>query len=322
MGGLEIGPFSDGHLDAAALPLAARHARHRRESPLLPHRYEEPGAARDALEEVWRVSGASGAVAVDGGTVVGYLVGTPRPQPIWGPNVWIEAAGHAVEAAETIRSLYAHAAARWVEEGRTRHYALVPATDAESVAAWFRLGFGQQQALAVREVPPETKVRMPPGFDLREPVAADVDALIDVDLVLPEYQRSSPVFASVPLPTRDESREEWVSTLSAGEEKLLVAYTGDRAVACWAVVPSEGSREHRGLIRPERSCLIAFAATLPEFRGAGIGVALTDASFAWAAEHGFETTVTDWRVTNLAASRFWPRRGFRETFLRLYRSIP
>ena len=31
---------------------------------------------------------------------------------------------------------------------------------------------------------------------------------------------------------------------------------------------------------------------------------------------------TDWRMTNLLASRYWPRRGFRETFLRLYRSIP
>ena len=32
--------------------------------------------------------------------------------------------------------------------------------------------------------------------------------------------------------------------------------------------------------------------------------------------------VTDWRVTNLLASRFWPQRGFRETFVRLYRHIP
>jgi hypothetical protein len=27
-------------------------------------------------------------------------------------------------------------------------------------------------------------------------------------------------------------------------------------------------------------------------------------------------------VTNLLASRFWPKRGFRPFFLRLYRSIP
>jgi hypothetical protein len=27
-------------------------------------------------------------------------------------------------------------------------------------------------------------------------------------------------------------------------------------------------------------------------------------------------------VTNLLASRYWPRRGFRDSVLRLYRSIP
>jgi hypothetical protein len=34
------------------------------------------------------------------------------------------------------------------------------------------------------------------------------------------------------------------------------------------------------------------------------------------------TEPTDWRITNLPASRFWPRRGIRTTFLRLHRSIP
>ena len=54
----------------------------------------------------------------------------------------------------------------------------------------------------------------------------------------------------------------------------------------------------------------------------GIGVALTDASLAAAAEDGYTAMVTDWRVTNLLASRFWPTRGFRPAFYRLYRSIP
>jgi GNAT superfamily N-acetyltransferase len=62
--------------------------------------------------------------------------------------------------------------------------------------------------------------------------------------------------------------------------------------------------------------------TLPESRGTGLGVALTDAGFAWAVREGYEAMVTDWRVTNLLASRFWPRRGFRASVLRLHRSIP
>ena len=35
----------------------------------------------------------------------------------------------------------------------------------------------------------------------------------------------------------------------------------------------------------------------------------------------FETVELDWRSTNLLASRFWPRRGFRPTHLRLRRDV-
>jgi GNAT superfamily N-acetyltransferase len=79
---------------------------------------------------------------------------------------------------------------------------------------------------------------------------------------------------------------------------------------------------HAGLARPPGAAFLAWAATLPEVRGSGVGLRLTQAAFAWACSRGHEVMVTDWRVTNLRASRFWPSRGFRPTFLRLYRSIP
>jgi len=56
-----------------------------------------------------------------------------------------ELTGQAATDAEVIRDLYAVAAARWVDEGRTAHYVVVPAHDAQLVRAWFRLGFGQQR---------------------------------------------------------------------------------------------------------------------------------------------------------------------------------
>ena len=72
----------------------------------------------------------------------------------------------------------------------------------------------------------------------------------------------------------------------------------------------------------DHACHLGFAATLPEARGSGIGVALTQAGLAWAAEEGYPAMLTDWRVTNLLSSRFWPRRGFRPQYLRLYRAVP
>ena len=84
-----------------------------------------------------------------------------------------------------------------------------------------------------------------------------------------------------------------------------------RIVGNFMVCPVELSSKHAGVARPASAALLAFAVTLPESRGSGVGVALTDACFAWARERGYETMVTDWRVTNLLSSRFWPKRGFR-----------
>jgi ribosomal protein S18 acetylase RimI-like enzyme len=124
------------------------------------------------------------------------------------------------------------------------------------------------------------------------------------------------------MPTEDEVRAEWTKTLAGKEEDVLIGCKAGEPVACWSVCAAEVSSYFRPLGRPARASYLAFAATLPETRGSGIGIALTDASLARAADEGYEAMVTDWRVTNLLASRFWPRRGFRPAFLRLYRSIP
>jgi ribosomal protein S18 acetylase RimI-like enzyme len=319
---LEVVPFSDEHLDAAAGLLAARHAGQRAAEPLVSPRYEEASAARAELELLWRTDGASGAAGHRDGRLAGYLVGAPRETSVWGDNVFVEAAGHAVEEPEDVRDLYGAASARWVDEGRPRHSVLAPTHDATLLDAWWRLGFGQQQAHGIQEVPPSTEVQVPDGYEIREPREDEIEQLIDVDLALPEHQRLAPVFGSAGTWTRDDSREEWEKSFAGGEETILIGATGGRPVACWAFVPAERSNEHRGLLRPDQACHLGFAATLPESRGSGIGVALTQAGLSWAAGEGYPTMITDWRVTNLLASRFWPRRGFRTSFLRLYRSIP
>jgi ribosomal protein S18 acetylase RimI-like enzyme len=318
---LEILPFADEHLDDAARLLAARHARHRAAEPLLSARFEDPAQSLEELQLSWRVDDASGAAAFRAGRLVGYLVGAPRSNPVWGANTWVEAAGHAVEEAETVRDLYGAAAARWVDEGRPRHTVLVPAHDRELLEAWWRVSFGQQHAHGVQEVPAETAVSIPDRFEIRAPRADEIEQLIDVDLALPEHQSLSPVFGGTH-GTREESREEWLETFAGTDEEILIGAFEGRPVACWAGVPAERSGTNRGLLLPDRAYFIGFASTLPQFRGSGIGVALTQAAFARAAAQGYPAMITDWRVTNLLSSRFWPRRGFRFSFLRLYRAIP
>jgi GNAT superfamily N-acetyltransferase len=318
---LQTEPFADEHLGGAASLLADRHRRHRQAEPLLSPRYEDHAAAGEEIEALWRSEGASGAVGLRDGRMTGFVLGVRKAADVWGANVWVDSAGHAASDAEDLRDVYAAAAEGWVEEGRTRHYVLVPATDLALVDAWFRLCFGQQQSHGVREAEPAA-YSIPEGFEIRPPDLADVEQLIDVDLALPRHQQLAPVFSTLSLPLRAESRAEWESTLAEDDEHILIGYHGGRPVALWALMDFDGSPHFTGLMRIEAASYLSFAVTLPEFRGSGIGVALTEASLEWAAERGDPAVVTDWRVTNLRASRFWPRRGFRPTFLRLYRSIP
>lgn len=319
---VRIVEFNEEWLDDAGHLLAERHRRHRTAEPLLAQRFEDSGTARVEVEAVWRSEGASGAVAVDGRHAVGYLIGAPRADPGWGSNVWIEFAGHAVDETEIVRDLYAHAAERWVEDGRGDHYVLVPASDSGLLDAWFRLSFGQQHAHALREVP-STAGAWPGELEIRRIERGDLDAIVELDAILPTHTRRSPVFAfGAPLPSPDEIRADWQTGIDNDNEGCFIYEREGAPLGLVAVVPVEMSRATTGLGRPDRACILGFAATAAAARGTGVGLALTNAALSWARAHDYETIVTDWRVTNLLASRFWPRRGFRATFLRLYRSIP
>ena len=312
--------FEDADLEQAGRLLAERHAAQRKAQPLLAERYEDPAVARAEIAAVWASGDASGAVAVEGDQLTGFLLGAPKSSPVWGPNLWIEAGGHAVRDAETVRDLYGLAAARWVDEGRTAHYVLVPAYDAALVAGWFRLGFGQQHAHAIRAVPTAPEP-VPAGLVIRAPRADDVDALARIDLALPEHQGLSPVFSAGTVPSVDEAREEWAEDVAAGGEGLFVAERDGRVIGAASGAPIERSSTHLGLARPDRAGLLGFAAVLPEARGQGAGQALGQAVNWWAAEQGFRSVVTDWRVTNLLSSRTWPKLGYETTFLRLHRMV-
>ncbi|MDQ3875868.1 MAG: GNAT family N-acetyltransferase [Actinomycetota bacterium] len=319
MGRLRVTPFSDEHLDAAGELLAARHRRHRETEPLLPARYDDPAEAQAEVEALWRADDTPGAVVVREGRVVAFLLGVRKSDEVWGANVWVEPAAHAAEDAEEARDAYGAAAAWWVEAGRNRHYAVVPASDPHLLDAWFRLGFGQQHAFGIRELPDDAS--FPPGTREAEP--SDLDELVGLGPLIAQHQILSPVFSTRPPDQDDEAlRKDILEDIEAPSVGCLVAEQDRRIVGSFSVYPLEVSSVHAGLARPEAVSFLGWAATAPEARGSGAGLALTQASFAWARRQGYDAMVTDWRVTNLLSSRFWPRRGFRPTFLRLYRSIP
>jgi GNAT superfamily N-acetyltransferase len=306
-GSVEIVPFADEHVSGAAALLAERHAGHRAVEPLLPDR--DDLAAEIAKER----DKASGTVALEDGAVVGFLLGQRR-ENFMGKHVWSYVAGHAVREPELIRDLYAVAAERWVDEGYTRHFAFVPSHDSALVDAWFRLSFGASAALAIRETEPAEPFES--GVEIRHGTRDDYPEAARLELEMSRSMQPSPSFSGIDLQTHEEVLAEWTEEDDTDLD-LFVAERAGRVVGQFLLY-----RRPPDLRMPDRNIDLAQASTEPEVRGTGVGRALTAHVIRWAFENGYPTMTTDWRMTNLWASRFWPKRGFRPVYLRLCRSIP
>ena len=304
-----IVPFRDEHLEGAARLLEERHTRHRAVEPLLPEEVD----FRAELEKE-RDDELEGAVALDGDEVVGYLVGKRREDHI-GAHVWSYIAGHAVRDSELTRDLYGAVADGWVDAGVTRHFAYVPFVP-ELVDAWFRLSFGGSAALAAQKTSPRQPVEA--GVTIREGTRDDVRAAAELERAMQESMVPGPSFGGGPADEKATLLEEWADTWDQPETYRHFVAERDGAIVGHILL----YRRPADLRVPADSIDLAQASTRPEERGSGIGLALTHHVITWAHEHGFPTMITDWRMTNLLASRFWPKRGFRPSFLRVYRSIP
>ena len=309
-------------LPSAARLLADRHRRHRLAEPLLDPAYEQPDAARAEIEKLLAVEGAQGWAALRDGEVAGYLVGIGKDAKMWGPNVWVEPAGHAADDPALIRRLYAVAAASWVADGRKNHHVLVPATDGDLVEAWFSLDFGQQHLHAVRENPPASFGVVPRSeLVIRPPTRDDIPAIAELELVLPRHSPLSPLFSPVPIQPVEEIIDEIEGDFDGPDFTWFVAEHEGKVVGQAVGCSLTKSSTNSGLMRPDGASFLGYAAVFPEDRGLGAGRALGEAYLAWSRDAGYASAFTDWRSTNLEADRTWRALGFRPAFRRLHRLI-
>jgi GNAT superfamily N-acetyltransferase len=297
MAGLEIHALSDLREEAAAL-LAERYTRQVEAEPLLP-----------PIDDFELHLPPEGHVATRDGKAVAYLAGA-----IEGDLARWQFAGHAAREPEALRDLFAHQAAKL---GVSRFMLTVPATDPGLVDVWFRLAFGCQAVWAVREVEPVERVEF--AGTVRAALEEDLDAIVEFDELLYAHQAESPSFSELTVPPREalreEAREIWVEP---DQHVPFVAELDGRVIGFLLLY-----RRPAGDLRvPANSIDLAFAATREDVRGAGAGRALTAHAFDWAHAEGFEAMTVDWRSVNVQSSRFWPRRGFRPQYLRLYRAVP
>jgi GNAT superfamily N-acetyltransferase len=312
----EFQPFSAEHLDGAAALLAVRQERLRAVRPELPAAFTDPTATRPLLDSLLEQDGAHGVVAMGPAGMEAFLLGHPRPEPIWGRACWspIEGQAHSQAAGpDLLRDVYARWSQHFVDRGFFRQYVHAPADDSDLLDTWFTTGFGKMQAHAVRDLELE-----PPAspFQVRPMTPADLDRIEPLMALISTQLVKSPAYA-ISLPERyGLYRQEYADELNDPTAHYWLAEEDGRAVGLIGLYEAEP-----GPMVPDGAWELADAKTLPEARGRGVARALLAAGFAEARAAGAGHCITDWRTASLATHRSWTALGFRPTHFRLHRHI-
>jgi GNAT superfamily N-acetyltransferase len=328
----DVVPFAPSHLAEAAGLLAARHRAVRAQIPVLPAAYEEPAAARLAIERLLQDRECAGFVAVDRGKVVGYLIGRRQLSPettimaikFDQRATVVPFAGFAATAgSETtvLRALYADAAAAWVDEGFFAHYvttSLLPAT----VEPWFSLGFGQRVLHGIRPIgDPDGgdagKARA--GITARRAGPDDCEAVHALIGDLMRHHAPSPIFMPFLPEAVNAERHEIRAWLSDPAVAYFLAEVDGEPVGVTGMHAAEGFVDE--LRRPDQSAYLYIGHVRSGVRNQGLGTGLVELGLAWARESGYRACVVGWYTAGELASEFWPKRGFAPVTTRLERRV-
>lgn len=313
----EITPFTADHLDAAAALLAQRQTALRAIHPELSARYAEAAGCRPLLEALVARDGSHGVVAMRDSGMAAFLVGFPRPEPIWGRACWSPIEGQAYDASvdpDVMRDLYASWSQHFVDRGYFRQYVHAPADDPALLDTWFLTGFGKMQAHAMRDLSLEPPAHA--SFGTRRAAPDDLERIEPLmDLIATQLVKSPAYAISLP-EVLATYRAEYASDLKDPAAHYWLAEENGVAVGLQGFYEAEP-----GPMVPDGAWELADAKTAPDARGRGVARVLLAAAFAEARLAGASYCVTDWRTASLASHRSWTAIGFRPTHFRLHRHI-
>ncbi len=305
--------------------LAERQRSARNVLPELPPYFDDVASATAVVTTFASHPMVAGAAAFQNGRMIAYLLAEQVTDMLWGRSLWIRLPGCAVAEGidrEIVRDLYATVAAPLVKQGCINHVAILPVADTALIHSVFSLCFGIEQIHGIADLhsldifPPE----LAEGLTIRQAGAGDREILESFSDTIWRYQVLAPVWG-IHLPeTQDERRKSYGDMAEDKEAVVYVAFVKGEPAGMQAYFPPEAD-DPLDMLNHRDGLELCVAGTRDQFRGRGIGTALTQYGFYAAREAGCRYVLTDWRSTNLLSSRFWPRRGFKPVAYRLTRRV-
>ena len=304
---MRIGQLDEANVDAMAALLAAVHRGFPCEEPT--STLGDPAVARLHVQSV--IGTGPGVVALDGPSVVGFMV---APPPVLGSSTARLRPHHHAAEPENARLIYrrmyeaispALLAAGWIH-----HSVPVPASPSDAMNALFELGFGIDQIKGYRVVPGREELE-PLAGPVRAAVREDVDRLAELAIELQQFHWRAPMFQRTHV-DRQSIRDGLLRSLDDARSTSLVFEDCDRIVAMLQAEPDAVCAE---------AVVIGLNVVTETARSAGHGTALLEVLLRWAGSVGYRYCTVGWTSSNLISDAFYRSRGFIPMRYRLDRRL-
>lgn len=271
------------------------------------------------LQKIFDKDGVVGLGAYKGNELIGYMLAQVKYDELRGRHAWIPYEGIAIShgySEELLRHLYAESSKIWLDYGCFTHYVIVPAGQDIYMNGFQRLSFGFEQVHGILDISSYNFFKNVDSMEVRIAGKNDGEIISSMSDIIVAFQNDSPVYA-IALPDYIlDLRDGYRGIVDDDEALALLAEKDNKPAGFQAYWPINSD-----LMIPDGAIELSVAGTLPMYRGSGVGKKLMNEGIKILKEKGYRYIVTDWRITNLASSTFWPKCGFNPIYYRMQRTL-
>ncbi len=259
-----------------------------------------------------------GVCVFQGDTMMGYLFAQVM-ESSKGHMAWVPYEGLALKqdkSLELIRLLYTKASELWVNASCLIHSTLVPLGNSVYLEAFIRLSFAIEHVHGVLDLHEYQPYSIQNSVLIRKATREDQEALGKLSGVVARYQNNAPVYLSISDEQLLKRKQAFEALVDEEDVDVFVAQEYQTIVGFSILEASTPS-----LMTPDQSIELVLSGVTPQTRGQGIGKMLLNQSVLECQNRHLRYLITDWKITNLVASQFWPKAGFQPITYRLTRRI-
>lgn len=251
--------------------------------------------------------------------LVGYIIGEIKIDHLRGRHVWVPYEGIAIrmdQSAELIRHLYAEVSVIWLEQGCFMHYSIIPLGNQAYYDAYQRLSFFIQQVHAVMDIEDYKPFENISDAEIRVANKMDGEMMSKMSSIIQSYHNVAPTFELALPEVVSDIKDAYQNIVEENNGMCLIAIKDSKELGFQVYYPITSD-----LMTPDIGVELSIAGTYYSHMGKGVGKKLMNEGHKIMIEKGYNNMVTDWRITNLASSTFWPKCGFKPVAYRMVRHI-